>query len=55
MRSFDHRTRIARRWPVVMAQAAGVNLIEEGLGGRLAAGRGDPNMGSHMALAAIPI
>ena len=48
MGSFNHHPRIARRWPVVLAQAAGVNLIEEGLGGRLAAGHGDPNMGAHM-------
>jgi lysophospholipase L1-like esterase len=33
---------------VVMAEAAGVDLVEEGLGGRLAAGHGDPNMGVHM-------
>ena len=48
MRSLDHHPRIARRWPVVMAQTAGVDLIEEGLGGRLAAGHGDPIMGPHM-------
>ncbi len=48
MGSLDHHPRLMRRWPVVMADAAGVDLIEEGLGGRLAAGHGDPNMGPHM-------
>ena len=48
MGTLDHHPRMKRRWPVVMAQAAGVDLIEEGLGGRLAAGHGDPYMGAHM-------
>lgn len=50
MGSLDHHPRLARRWPVVMAQAAGVNLIEEGLGGRLAAGHGDPHMDGQLGL-----
>ena len=48
MGSLDHHPRLSKRWPVIMAGAAGVTLIEEGLGGRLAAGRGDPIMGDHM-------
>ena len=34
MASFDHHPRLARRWPVVMAEAMGCTLIEEGLPGR---------------------
>ena len=46
--SRDPHPRLKRRWPVVMAKASGVDLIEEGLPGRLAAGHGDPLMGAHM-------
>lgn len=48
MGSRDPHPRLARRWPVVMAETSGVDLIEEGLPGRLAAGHGDPFMGAHM-------
>ena len=48
MHTSDHHPRMARRWPVVMADALNCHVIEEGLGGRLAAGHGDPVMGAHM-------
>lgn len=48
MGSLDHHPRLSKRWPVIMAGAAGVTLIEEGLGGRLAASHGDPIMGDQM-------
>lgn len=48
MGSFDLHPRTLNRWPRVMANTLGCDLIEAGLPGRLAAGHGDPNMGVHM-------
>ncbi len=48
MATLDHHPRLERRWPVVMGEHAGVDVVEAGLGGRLAAGHGDPIMGNHM-------
>lgn len=48
MQTLDHHPRFARRWPNCVANALNCTVIEEGLGGRLAAGHGDPIMGAHM-------
>ena len=48
MQSHDHHPRMTRRWPTVLRKSLDCNVIEEGLGGRLAAGHGDPVMGEHM-------
>ncbi len=48
MHNRDPHPRLDRRWPTVLRTALDCTVIEEGLGGRLAAGHGDPFMGAHM-------
>jgi len=58
MGSKDHHPRLEKRWPVVMADATGFTLIEEGLGGRTACALPanspdcylDGQLGLHIAL-----
>ena len=60
MDSTAHHPRLARRWPVIMAERLGSELIEDGLGGRTACAMPansvdvylDGQIGLHMALRA---
>jgi lysophospholipase L1-like esterase len=48
MHDFGRHPLHLRRWPVVMAEALGCTVIEEGLPGRLAASHADTTMGPEM-------
>ena len=48
MHTTDHHPRLAQRWPVILRETLECEVVEAGLGGRLAAGHGDPIMGDHM-------